>query len=194
MGARKLAPAIAAGCTCIVKPAKQTPFSMLALAQILEQAGLPAGVLNVVTSSSSGRVMEPLVRDPRTRKLSFTGSTDVGRTLIEQSAEQVLKVSMELGGNAPFLVFEDADLDLAIEGALIAKMRNGGEACTSANRFYVQEGIAERFTQRLAQQMGGLAVGRGTEPGVDVGPLIDENQRCRLRLRSFVLLIVCGCG
>ncbi|HZV74969.1 MAG TPA: NAD-dependent succinate-semialdehyde dehydrogenase [Conexibacter sp.] len=177
MGARKIAPAIAAGCTMVVKPARQTPYSMLALAQILEQAGVPAGVVNVVTSSSSGRTMEPLVRDPRMRKLSFTGSTEVGRTLIEQSATQVLKLSMELGGNAPFVVFDDADLDLAVEGALLAKMRNGGEACTSANRFFVQEGVAAAFAERLARRMGELTVGRGTRPGVDVGPLIDDDQR-----------------
>ncbi len=143
MGARKIAPAIAAGCTIVVKPAQQTPLSMLALARILEQAGLPGGVLNVITASASGSVIEPLLRDPRTRKLSFTGSTDVGRLLIEQSAEQVLRVSMELGGNAPFLVFADADLDAAVEGAMVAKMRNVGEACTAANRFLVDEAVAD---------------------------------------------------
>jgi succinate-semialdehyde dehydrogenase/glutarate-semialdehyde dehydrogenase len=180
MGTRKIGPAIAAGCTCVVKPAKQTPLSMLMLARILEDAGLPAGVVNVLTASSSGAVMEPLIRDPRLRKLSFTGSTEVGRTLIEQSAEQVLRVSMELGGNAPFLVFEDADLDLAVEGALLAKMRNGGEACTSANRFHVAESVAEEFAQKLAAAIGGLKVGRGTEDGVRVGPLIDEAQRSKV--------------
>ncbi len=180
MGTRKIGPAIAAGCTCVVKPAKQTPLSMLMLARILEDAGLPAGVVNVLTASSSGAVMEPLIRDPRTRKLSFTGSTEVGRTLIEQSAQQVLRVSMELGGNAPFLVFEDADLDLAVEGALLAKMRNGGEACTSANRFHVAESVAEEFAQKLAAAIGGLKVGRGTEDGVRVGPLIDEAQRSKV--------------
>src|SRR5918912_205079 len=142
MGTRKIGPAIAAGCTCVVKPAKQTPLSMLALAGILEEAGLPGGVVNVITAKSSGKTMEPLIKDPRTRKLSFTGSTAVGKTLIEQSAEQVLRVSMELGGNAPFLIFDDADLDAAVEGALIAKMRNGGEACTSANRFHVASSVA----------------------------------------------------
>jgi len=177
MGTRKIAPAIAAGCTMVVKPAKQTPLSMLALAQILEEAGLPGGVLNVITASSSGTVMEPLIRDPRARKLSFTGSTEVGRVLIEQSAEQVLRVSMELGGNAPFLVFEDADLEAAVEGAMAAKMRNGGEACTSANRFHVAAGVAQEFSERLAERMGSLKVGRGTEEGVEVGPLIDEAQR-----------------
>src|SRR6185295_1222470 len=137
MGTRKIGPAIAAGCSIVMKPASQTPLSMLALAGILEEAGLPGGVLNVITSSSSGRVMEPLIRDPRTRKLSFTGSTEVGIKLMEQASEQLLRVSMELGGNAPFVVFEDADVDDALEGAMIAKMRNMGEACTAANRFHV---------------------------------------------------------
>jgi succinate-semialdehyde dehydrogenase / glutarate-semialdehyde dehydrogenase len=177
MGTRKIGPAIAAGCTCVVKPAKQTPLSMLALAGILEEAGLPAGVVNVITAKSSGSIMEPLIKDPRTRKLSFTGSTEVGKKLIEQSAEQVLRVSMELGGNAPFLIFEDADLDAAVEGALIAKMRNGGEACTSANRFHVASSVASDFAERLAAKMGEMKVGRGTEPDVKVGPLIDDDQR-----------------
>jgi succinate-semialdehyde dehydrogenase/glutarate-semialdehyde dehydrogenase len=177
MGTRKIAPAIAAGCTIIVKPAQQTPLSMLALAKILEQAGLPGGVLNVLTAKKSGELIEPLLKDSRTRKLSFTGSTEVGRRLIEQSAEQVLRVSMELGGNAPFVVFEDADLDAAVEGAMLAKMRNVGEACTAANRFHVHESIAEQFAKRMAERMGALKVGRGTDPGTDVGPLIDEQQR-----------------
>src|SRR5277367_3855008 len=177
MGTRKLAPALAAGCTVVVKPAQQTPLSMLALAQILQEAGLPPGVLNVITAKRSGAVIEPLLRDPRTRKLSFTGSTEVGRRLIQQSAHNVLRVSMELGGNAPFLVFEDADLDAAIEGAVLAKMRNVGEACTAANRFHVHESLAERFAEGLAERLGAMKVGRGTEPGVDVGPLIDGKQR-----------------
>jgi succinate-semialdehyde dehydrogenase/glutarate-semialdehyde dehydrogenase len=177
MGTRKIAPAIAAGCTIVVKPAKQTPLSMLALAKILEEAGLPGGVLNVITAKHAGEVIEPLLKDPRTRKLSFTGSTEVGRTLIEQSAEQVLRVSMELGGNAPFLVFEDADLDAAVEGAMLAKMRNIGEACTAANRFHVHEAVADEFARRLAARMGALKIGRGTDPDTDVGPLIDEAQR-----------------
>ena len=177
MGTRKIAPAIAAGCTIVVKPAQQTPLSMLALAQILEQAGLPGGVLNVITSRHSGAVIEPLLKDPRTRKLSFTGSTEVGRKLIEQSAQQVLRVSMELGGNAPFLVFSDADLDAAVDGAMLAKMRNVGEACTAANRFHVHESLADDFARRLTERMAPLKMGRGTEPGVDVGPLIDADQR-----------------
>ncbi|HLL93289.1 MAG TPA: NAD-dependent succinate-semialdehyde dehydrogenase [Solirubrobacteraceae bacterium] len=180
MGTRKIAPAIAAGCTMVVKPAKQTPLSMLALAKILQEAGLPAGVLNVITAARSGDVVEPLLRDPRTRKLSFTGSTEVGRTLIEQSAHQVLRVSMELGGNAPFLVFDDADLDAAVEGAMLAKMRNVGEACTAANRFHVHESVAEEFARRLAERMGALKLGRGTEPDVEVGPLIDDAQRSKV--------------
>jgi len=174
MGTRKVAPAIAAGCTMVVKPAKQTPLSMLAMAQILEEAGLPGGVCNVITAERSGEVMAPLIADPRTRKLSFTGSTAVGKGLIKQSADQVLRVSMELGGNAPFLVFADADIDAAVDGALLAKMRNIGEACTSANRFLVHESVAGEFSQRLAEKLGALKVGRGTEEGVKVGPLIDD--------------------
>jgi succinate-semialdehyde dehydrogenase/glutarate-semialdehyde dehydrogenase len=180
MGTRKIGPAIAAGCTMVMKPASQTPLSMLALAQILEEVGLPGGVLNVVTSSKSSDVSKPIIGDPRLRKLSFTGSTEVGRKLIEQSAEQILKVSMELGGNAPFLIFEDADLDSAVEGAMIAKMRNIGEACTSANRFHVAEPVAEEFSKRLAEKMGSLKLGRGTEEDVKVGPLIDEDQRSKV--------------
>jgi succinate-semialdehyde dehydrogenase / glutarate-semialdehyde dehydrogenase len=180
MGTRKIAPAIAAGCTIVVKPAQLTPLSMLALAKILEESGLPGGVLNVITSKHSGAVIEPLLKDPRTRKLSFTGSTEVGRRLIEQSAEQILRVSMELGGNAPFLVFEDADLDAALDGAMIAKMRNIGEACTAANRFHVHESLAEGFARGLAERMRALKVGRGTERDVDVGPLIDEDQRAKV--------------
>jgi succinate-semialdehyde dehydrogenase/glutarate-semialdehyde dehydrogenase len=180
MGTRKIGPAVAAGCTMVMKPASQTPLSMLALAQILEEAGLPGGVLNVITSSSSGSVIEPLVRDPRTRKLSFTGSTEVGRKLMEQASEQLLRVSMELGGNAPFLIFDDADVDAAVEGAVIAKMRNIGEACTSANRFHVADSLASEFTEKLAEKMGGMKVGRGTEEGVEVGPLIDEDQRTKV--------------
>jgi len=177
MGARKVSPAIAAGCTMVLKPAQQTPLSTLALAEILESCGLPPGVLNVVTGSSASEISAPLLTDPRLRKLSFTGSTAVGRKLIAQAADQVLNVSMELGGNAPFLIFEDADLDSAIEGAMIAKMRNIGEACTSANRFHVAEPVADRFATLLAGRMGAMNVGPGTQEGVEVGPLIDARQR-----------------
>ena len=177
MGTRKLGPAIAAGCTSVVKPAQQTPLCMLALTQILEESGLPGGVVNVVTTSSSSKATGPLIADPRLRKLSFTGSTEVGKKLIEASAEQVLRTSMELGGNAPFLIFEDADMDAAIEGAMLAKMRNIGEACTSANRFHVAEPIREEFSRRLGEKMGALKVGRGTEEDVKVGPLIDQPSR-----------------
>ena len=175
MGGRKIGPAIAAGCTMVIKPAAQTPLSMLALAAILTEAGLPAGVLNVVTTTDPGGVMEPVIRDGRARKLSFTGSTAVGRRLLEQCAEKVLRTSMELGGNAPFVVFDDADLDAAIEGAMQAKMRNIGEACTAANRFYVQRGVADEFARRLTERMSSLPLGRGTEAGVVVGPLIDAD-------------------
>jgi succinate-semialdehyde dehydrogenase/glutarate-semialdehyde dehydrogenase len=177
MGTRKIGPAVAAGCTMVVKPAAQTPLSMYALAAILQEAGLPDGVLSVVTTSSSGSVMEPLIRDPRLRKLTFTGSTAVGKKLVEQSAEQLLRVSMELGGNAPFLVMADADVDLAVDGAVLAKMRNMGEACTAANRFLVHESVAGEFSRGLASRMARLRVGRGTEEGVQVGPLVDESSR-----------------
>jgi succinate-semialdehyde dehydrogenase / glutarate-semialdehyde dehydrogenase len=177
MGTRKIGPALAAGCTMVVKPASQTPLTMFLLAQVLAECGVPDGVLNVITTSTTGKVMEPLIRDPRLRKLTFTGSTPVGKVLVEQSAEQLLRMSMELGGNAPFLVFEDADLDRAVEGAMLAKMRNMGEACTAANRFLVHESVAAEFSQRLAKRMGELTVGRGTEDGVTVGPLIDAKAR-----------------
>ena len=176
MGTRKVAPAIAAGCTMVVKPAQQTPLSMLALAAILEQAGLPPGVLNVLTTSDAA-VTAPLFDDSRLRKLSVTGSTEVGRVLAARAMGRVLRVSMELGGNAPFLVFEDADLDAAVDGAMLAKLRNIGEACTSANRFYVAAPLADEFAQRLAKRMEKLRLGRGTEPDTDLGPLIDETQR-----------------
>ncbi len=177
MGTRKIGPAVAAGCTMVVKPAKQTPLSMLALAGILAEAGLPEGVLSVLTTSSAGRLTNPMITDARLRKLSFTGSTEVGRALVKDAADQLLRTSMELGGNAPFLVFEDADLDAAVEGAMIAKMRNMGEACTAANRFHVHAAVAEEFAARLAARMGALTVGRGTEAGVQVGPLIDDAGR-----------------
>ena len=173
MGTRKIGPALAAGCTVVIKPAAQTPLTTLALAQVLTEAGVPDGVVNVVTTSHSGALSEPIIRDPRLRKLTFTGSTPVGQRLIEQSAQQVLKVSMELGGNAPFLVFADADLDRAVDGAMLAKMRNIGEACTAANRFVVHESVAQEFSERLAQRMGAMVVGPGIDDGVQVGPLVD---------------------
>jgi succinate-semialdehyde dehydrogenase / glutarate-semialdehyde dehydrogenase len=174
MGTRKIGPAVAAGCTMFIKPAALTPLSMLALGGILEEAGLPAGVCNIVTTKRSGAVMEPLIKDGRTRKLSFTGSTEVGRTLMAQAADNVLRVSMELGGNAPFLIFDDADLNAAVEGAMIAKMRNIGEACTAANRFHVADSVAGAFADKLAERMGAMKVGRGTEDDVQVGPLINK--------------------
>jgi len=180
MGTRKIGPAVAAGCTMVIKPAQSTPLSMLALGRILLEAGLPAGVLNIVTSSSSSAVSAPILSDPRLRKLSFTGSTEVGRTLLAQAADRVLRVSMELGGNAPFLVFDDADLDAAVEGAMIAKMRNIGEACTAANRFHVHESVADAFAGRLAERMGALRLGRGSEEGTEVGPLISADQRSKV--------------
>jgi len=173
MGTRKIGPAIAAGCTMVVKPAQQTPLTMLALADLLAEVGVPAGVLNVISTTHTGDVMEPLIADPRLRKLTFTGSTPVGKQLVKQSADQLLRVSMELGGNAPFLVFADADLDAAVDGAMVAKMRNMGEACTAANRFLVHESVADEFATRFAEKMAAEKVGRGTEDGVTVGPLID---------------------
>jgi succinate-semialdehyde dehydrogenase/glutarate-semialdehyde dehydrogenase len=180
MGTRKIGPAIAAGCTVVVKPAQQTPLSMLMLAKILEEAGLPGGVLNLITASSASRTTGPLISDPRLRKLSFTGSTEVGRKLMEQASEQLLRLSMELGGNAPFIVFEDADIEAAVQGALIAKMRNIGEACTAANRFHVAAPVADQFAEKMAERMGSMKVGRGTEEGVEVGPLIDNDQRTKV--------------
>jgi succinate-semialdehyde dehydrogenase/glutarate-semialdehyde dehydrogenase len=177
MGTRKIGPAIAAGCTMVFKPADLTPLCALALADILTEAGLPPGVLNLVTTSNAAGVMEPLIRDGRARKLSFTGSTAVGRKLLEQASQNVLRTSMELGGNAPFLVFSDADLDAAVEGAMVAKMRNVGEACTAANRFYVHADIAAEFGERLAERMSAMKVGRGTEDGVQVGPLVNAGGR-----------------
>jgi len=177
MGTRKIGPAIAAGCTMVVKPAQQTPLSMLMLVRILEETGLPKGVLNLITASSASESTGPVISDPRLRKLSFTGSTEVGRKLMEQASENLLRLSMELGGNAPFIVFEDADLDAAVQGALIAKMRNIGEACTAANRFHVADAVADQFAKQLAAKIGAMKVGRGTEDGVEVGPLIDDNQR-----------------
>ena len=177
MGTRKIGPAIAAGCTMVVKPASQTPLTMLLLAQLLQECGLPPGVLNVVTTAHTGEVMEPIIRDPRLRKLTFTGSTGVGQKLVEQSAQGLLRLSMELGGNAPFLVFEDADVDAAVNGAMLAKMRNIGEACTAANRFLVHESVAAEFSEKFAARMSALTVGDGTQDGIDVGPLVDQKAR-----------------
>ncbi|TDE92861.1 NAD-dependent succinate-semialdehyde dehydrogenase [Occultella glacieicola] len=175
MGTRKIGPAIAAGCTSVIKPASQTPLSTLALVDILVRAGLPDGVVNVVTTSRTDEVMTPLILDPRSRKLSFTGSTPVGKHLLELCARTVMRTSMELGGNAPFLVFEDADLDAAVDGAMLAKMRNIGQACTAANRILVQRGVADEFADRLTARMRELPMGRGVEDGVVVGPLINAD-------------------
>ncbi|MGW4242746.1 NAD-dependent succinate-semialdehyde dehydrogenase [Nocardia sp. NPDC004722] len=177
MGSRKIGPALAAGCTVIVKPAEDTPLTMLALARVFADAGLPAGVLSIVPGSDAAAITAPLLADPRLRKVTFTGSTRVGKLLLRQAADTVLRTSMELGGNAPFIVFEDADLDEALAGAMAAKMRNGGEACTAANRIYVHNSIRAEFAARLAEKIGALRVGPGYEPGVDTGPLINERQR-----------------
>jgi succinate-semialdehyde dehydrogenase / glutarate-semialdehyde dehydrogenase len=174
MATRKIAPALAAGCTVVIKPAELTPLTTLLFVQLLEDAGLPAGVVNVITTSSSRSVSAPIIADPRLRKLSFTGSTPVGRTLIEQSAANVLRTSMELGGNAPFVVFDDADLDKAVTGAMLAKFRNTGQACTAANRFIVHESVAGEFARRVTERVDAFVVGRGTDDGVTIGPLINE--------------------
>ena len=174
MATRKIAPALAAGCTVVIKPAELTPLTTLAFAKLLEDAGLPKGVVNVFTTSTSGAVSEPIIRDPRLRKLSFTGSTQVGQRLMEQAAQGVLRTSMELGGNAPFVVFEDADLDKAVDGALLAKFRNIGQACTAANRFIVQRSVADEFARRVTDRVKAMKIGRGTEDGVTIGPLINE--------------------
>ncbi|MFE2599454.1 NAD-dependent succinate-semialdehyde dehydrogenase [Streptomyces sp. NPDC059396] len=180
MATRKIGPAIAAGCTVILKPATLTPLSALLFAQVLNEAGVPAGVVNVIQTAHAGAVTGPLISDSRLRKLSFTGSTEVGQRLIAQSAEQVLRVSMELGGNAPLIVFDDADIDLAVSGTLQAKLRNGGEACTAANRILVQSGVAEKFTAQLIERMREQTVGRGTLPESAVGPLVDEDSRAKV--------------
>jgi succinate-semialdehyde dehydrogenase / glutarate-semialdehyde dehydrogenase len=174
MATRKMGPALGAGCTLVLKPASDTPLTALLMAQILDDAGVPAGVINVVPARRSGEVVAAMVNDDRVRKLSFTGSTEVGKTLLKLAADSIVNTSMELGGNAPFLVFADADIDAAIEGAMIAKMRNGGEACTAANRFYVEEPVAEEFARKLADKMGAMKVGPGTEDGTQVGPLVNE--------------------
>ena len=177
MGTRKLAPALAAGCTVIVKPASETPLTMLALAPLLEEAGVPHGVVNMITSRRSSAVVNAMLKDPRVRVVSFTGSTETGRRILRSAADSVVSPRMELGGNAPFIVLEDADLDAAIAGAMVAKMRNMGEACTAANRFYVHENVHDEFVARLAHAMGTLKVGNGLEPGVAVGPLVNAEAR-----------------
>lgn len=177
MATRKIAPALAAGCTSVLKPAALTPLTALLFAEVLREAGVPDGVVNVIPTSRAGAVTGPLIADPRLRKLSFTGSTEVGRRLIADAAHQVLRVSMELGGNAPFLVFEDADIDAAVEGALLAKLRNGGEACVAANRFLVHESVADVFTSRLIDRMAGSVNARGTDPESTLGPLVDQSTR-----------------
>jgi succinate-semialdehyde dehydrogenase/glutarate-semialdehyde dehydrogenase len=174
MATRKIGPALAAGCTVVLKPASDTPLTALLMAKILEDAGVPAGVVNVLPARRSGAVVSAMLHDPRVRKLSFTGSTEVGRVLLREAADQVINCSMELGGNAPFLVLDDADLDAAVDGAMIAKMRNAGEACTAANRFYVHADVADEFSRRLAERMGALRVGPGTADDTEVGPLVNE--------------------
>ncbi|HXP20165.1 MAG TPA: NAD-dependent succinate-semialdehyde dehydrogenase [Streptosporangiaceae bacterium] len=180
MATRKIGPALAAGCTVVLKPAKETPLSALAIAAILTEAGVPAGVVNVVTAQSAGPVVAAMLADPRVRKLSFTGSTEVGRVLLRTAADTVTNCSMELGGNAPFLVLADADVDAAIEGAMIAKMRNGGEACTAANRFYVHDSVADEFTAKLAARLSALNVGPGLDDGTDLGPLVNSDTRSKV--------------
>jgi succinate-semialdehyde dehydrogenase/glutarate-semialdehyde dehydrogenase len=180
MASRKVGPALAAGCTVVLKPAALTPLTALLFAEVLMEAGVPAGVVNVIPTAHAGPVTGPLISDPRLRKLSFTGSTEVGQRLIAQSAEQVLRVSMELGGNAPLIVFDDADLELAVSGTIQAKLRNGGEACTAANRILVQSGIADKFTGLLVERMAAAGVARGTRPESAVGPLVDEAARAKV--------------
>lgn len=176
MGTRKIGPALAAGCTIIVKPASATPLTMLLLAQLCREAGLPDGVLSVITSRRSGAVTAPLINDPRLRKLTFTGSTEVGRKLVESSAHGLLRTSMELGGNAPFVVFDDADIDAAVAGAMLAKLRNGGEACTAANRFHVHNAVIEEFTEKFVAAVQEVRVGPGADPQTTLGPLINADQ------------------
>jgi succinate-semialdehyde dehydrogenase / glutarate-semialdehyde dehydrogenase len=182
MATRKLAPALAAGCTAVLKPATLTPLTSLAIAKIMLDAGVPAGVVNVITPARTGAVMDVVLADPRVRKLSFTGSTEVGRHLLKQAAGNVLSCSMELGGNAPFVVFDDADLDKAIEGVMIAKMRNGGQACTAANRIFVHRSVHDEFARMLAERMAALQVGVGYEPDTEVGPVVDEGSLAKIDL------------
>ncbi|MEP7739791.1 NAD-dependent succinate-semialdehyde dehydrogenase [Nocardioides sp. 31GB23] len=180
MATRKIGPALAAGCTVVLKPASDTPLTALLMARILEDAGVPPGVVNVLPARRSGAVVSAMLHDPRVRKLSFTGSTEVGRVLLREAADQVVNCSMELGGNAPFLVLDDADLDAAVDGAMIAKMRNGGEACTAANRFYVHADVADEFSSRLAERMAALRVGPGTHDDTEVGPLVNEESAAKV--------------
>jgi succinate-semialdehyde dehydrogenase/glutarate-semialdehyde dehydrogenase len=180
MATRKIGPALAAGCTVVLKPAKETPLTAFAVADILREAGVPAGVVNVVCTAKAGPLVAAMLADSRVRKLSFTGSTEVGRVLLATAAQTVTNCSMELGGNAPFLIFEDADIDAAIEGAFLAKMRNGGEACTAANRFYVHERVADEFTSRFADRLSKLAVGPGLDDRTDLGPLVNEDTRSKV--------------
>ena len=184
MGTRKIAPALAAGCAVIIKPASETPLTMLALMPLLEEAGVPPGLVNVLPSKRSGALVDHMLHDPRVRVVSFTGSTGVGRKLLHAAADQVVKPAMELGGNAPLIVFEDADIDVAVEGTMVAKMRNQGEACTAANRIYVHAAVAAEFTRRLSDAMGKLKVGDGADPSVDVGPLV--NAETRDKVAAFV--------
>jgi succinate-semialdehyde dehydrogenase / glutarate-semialdehyde dehydrogenase len=184
MATRKIGPALAAGCPVVLKPAAETPLTALALADLLAEAGVPAGVVNVLTTTHSGATVSAMLNDPRVRKLSFTGSTEVGRILLREAAGTVVNCSMELGGNAPFIVFDDADIPAAVEGALIAKMRNGGEACTAANRFYVHEAVAGEFTEAFAKRLAGMVVGPGLEESTEVGPLV--NQPTRSKVASLV--------
>jgi succinate-semialdehyde dehydrogenase/glutarate-semialdehyde dehydrogenase len=180
MATRKIGPALAAGCSVVLKPAGETPLTALAIAGLLSEAGVPDGVVNVLTSTKSGATVSAMLNDPRVRKLSFTGSTEVGRILLREAAETVVNCSMELGGNAPFIIFDDADIPAAVEGALIAKMRNGGEACTAANRFYVHEAVADEFTTTFAQRLAGLVVGPGLEESTEVGPLVNQPTRSKV--------------
>jgi succinate-semialdehyde dehydrogenase/glutarate-semialdehyde dehydrogenase len=180
MATRKIGPALAAGCPVVLKPAKETPLCAFAVAEILREAGVPDGVVNVVTSKSAGPVVSAMLADSRVRKVSFTGSTEVGRVLLRTAADRILNSSMELGGNAPFLIFDDADLDAAVEGAFLAKMRNGGEACTAANRFFVHEKVADEFTARFAERLSKLTVGPGLEEATDLGPLVNEDTRTKV--------------
>jgi succinate-semialdehyde dehydrogenase/glutarate-semialdehyde dehydrogenase len=180
MATRKIGPALAAGCPVVLKPAGETPLTALAIAALLAEAGVPDGVVNVLTSTKSGATVSAMLHDPRVRKLSFTGSTEVGRILLREASDNVLNTSMELGGNAPFIIFEDADIDAAVEGALIAKMRNGGEACTAANRFYVHAAVADKFNAAFAARLRAMKLGPGLDESTDIGPLVNEDTRSKV--------------